>query len=49
MGMFFLGVFIGAFLGVIAVGLTAGAKCGECGEWMQKKLEELSKGSSSEP
>lgn len=39
------GLFVGVNLAVVVVGLLAGAKCGECGAWLQQKLN----GSSERP
>lgn len=40
-GGILIGVFIGSGIGIIAAGLLAAAKCGECGErielWLAKK------------
>jgi hypothetical protein len=39
---FWLGVWVGTLAGVVIAGLLAAAKCGECGQSIQRRLERLS-------
>lgn len=43
-GGILIGVFVGANLAMVLIGLLASAKCEECGAWIQHKLN-----GSSEP
>ena len=37
-GGILIGMFVGANLAIVLIGLLVSAKCGECGAWIQQKL-----------
>lgn len=35
---FIIGLLVGINLAVVVIGLTTSCKCGECGQWLERKL-----------